>query len=128
MKDFDHLQKARMAWGKDLPDWISGLAHQCNATSQTRVASMLGVSATQISQVIGRTYQGRFDNLRDRYLGVFEAEVVACPALGLLPLNTCRDWRQKSARLHSANAQNVMMYRACKKCPRNKEANDERAN
>lgn len=121
MSEVDHIEKAQSAWGTDLPLWILGLARQCNATSQAKVATRLGVSSTLISQVIGRTYRGRFDNLCDRYLGVFEAEVVACPALGQVALNSCRDWRTKSARLQSANSQNVMMYRACKRCPRNEE-------
>lgn len=117
----DHVAKARTNWGEDLPDWVLGLAEACNAASQNQVAKRLGVSNTMISGTIANKYSGDLQRLEDLYRGAYEAKTVECPALGTLPIDACRRWRQRAERLQSGNALNVTMFRACRRCPLMKE-------
>lgn len=108
---------AREAWGDALPEWVLGLAQQCAASSQNKVAKKLGYSAAVVSTVLRNSYQGSMDAVRDRYLGVYEASVTSCPALGTIGLHVCQNWRGKARHLNPANAMNVKMFRACNRCP-----------
>lgn len=60
------VDRARKAWGADLPDWIARLADACDQTSQVRVAKALGVSAATVNLALGRRYPGRMDRLERR--------------------------------------------------------------
>lgn len=117
MTDHPAILKARDAWGGDLPDWVLGLAQECAKASQNKVALRMDYSAALISQVLSRKYPGDLTAVRDRYLGIFEAQVVDCPELGNMPLNVCQDWRKRARHLQPANARNVQMFRACTRCP-----------
>lgn len=117
MSEHPAIQKARDAWGDDLPDWVLGLAQECAKTSQNKVAVKMGYSAALISQVLSRKYPGDLSGVRDRYLGIYEAQVVDCPELGNMPLHICQNWRKKARQLQPANARNVQMFRACTRCP-----------
>jgi hypothetical protein len=112
--------KARAAWGDGLPQWVADLAAECDRTSQNKVALRMKRSAALISQVIGHKYPGDLAAVEEVFKGVFQAEVVTCPALGEMPANECRDWRAKAARFVSINSMRVQMYRACNRCPRHK--------
>jgi len=124
----DPVEKARASWaaqGKDLPAWVLGLAQQCKASSQSKVAKQLGVSAAMVSNIIAAKYPGDMKRAEDLYRGTYERETIRCPALGDLTLDRCRHWRAKSKRLVNANARNVTMYRACNSCPVNRQPEDE---
>ena len=60
------LDKARAAWGDDMPDWVETLAIECGKTSQNKVAKQLGRSATTISLILGRTYPGEMVSMAER--------------------------------------------------------------
>lgn len=120
------IDRAREAWGDKLPDWVEGLAHQCMATSQNQVAKRLERSASLVSNVLGNRYPGDMKAVEELYRGVFEAAVVECPAMGSIPLDQCRHWRGKSRKLNNTNSRNVMMFRACRRCPQNTGGSDER--
>lgn len=115
------LEKARRCWGEDIPDWIEGLARACMASSQNKVAARMRYSGSLVSSVLSARYSGDLARVEEVYRGVFEAGTVNCPALGEIGLNICHGWRKKSRRLNPANAQNVMMFRACRRCPLNRE-------
>lgn len=116
---------AREAWGDALPEWVEAMARECARTSQNRVAQKMARSAALVSQVLRRRYPGDMAAVEDVFNGVFRGDRVNCPALGLLPLNECRDWRVKSRKFVNVNALRVRMYRACAHCPLNqKEADD----
>ena len=114
------LDIAQEAWGDALPEWVAALAVECAAASQNKVAGRLGVSASMISQVLRRKYQADLTPLEERFMGVFRHARVDCPALGLMPLNECRSWREKSRTFAAGNPLRLRMYRACAGCPRNK--------
>ncbi|WP_102226898.1 hypothetical protein [Acidimangrovimonas sediminis] len=114
------LAIAEEAWGEALPEWVAALAAECAAASQNKVAGRLGVSASMISQVLRRKYPADLTPLEDRFMGVFRHARVDCPALGLMPLNECRSWREKSRTFAAGNPLRLRMYRACAGCPRNR--------
>ena len=101
------------------------MAVECAATSQNRVASLLGRSAAMVSQVLRRKYPADLGPLEEMFKGVFQEARVECPELGLMPANECQDWRRKGRSFASGNPLRVRMFRACAHCPRNRtEAQD----
>jgi hypothetical protein len=112
------LDKAREAWGPDMPEWVETLAIECGKTSQNKVAAKLERSSTMISQALSRTYKGDMEALAERVMGVFEQAVIRCPALGTMPSHVCQDWREKAKTFQTGNPLRVRMYRACHGCPR----------
>lgn len=108
-------------WGEDAPDWIMGLARECAATSQAKVARAMNRSGALVSNVLRRKYEGSYEAVEEVFNGVFKGAVTDCPALGEIPANECRDWRLKSQTFVSVNRQRVDMYRACNRCPRNQK-------
>lgn len=119
------VEIARAAWGAALPDWVERLAAECAASSQNRVATLMGRSPTVVSQVLRAKYPGDMAAVEDIVRGVFEGRVVECPQLGTIPANDCQDWRRKSLKFQPINSMRVDMYRACHRCPRNKKDLDE---
>ena len=119
------VAKARDAWGAALPEWVEAMAHECAKSSQSRVAARLGRSGGLVSQVLANKYPGDLASVEDLFNGVFRAECVQCPALGLLPLNECRDWRVKARKFVNVNTLRVRMYRACIQCPKNRKETDD---
>lgn len=113
------------AWGEALPDWVAALALECDATSQSAVARRLNRSAPALSQIIRKKYPGDLSAFEDLFKGAFLSGRVECPALGLLPLNECRDWRDKSRVFVNVNALRVRMFRACSNCPRNRKKEED---
>ncbi|TNF21843.1 MAG: hypothetical protein EP318_06115 [Rhodobacteraceae bacterium] len=121
----DPIEKARTAWGDDLPDWVELLAQACTHESQNKVAKRLGYSPTVVSNVLSKKYAASLEAVEDKVRGVYDRKTVDCPALGELPSNQCRKWRTKARKLNSANAMNVTMFRACNRCPLHKGQADE---
>lgn len=113
------VEIARLAWGEQLPDWVQRLAVECEATSQNAVAKRLGRSASLISNVLRAKYPGDMGAVEDIVRGALMAAIVACPIRGDMPTHVCRAWRDKSKRFAGNNADRVMMFRACNRCPRN---------
>ncbi len=113
------LAAARAAWGEGIPDWVEELARQVDATSQNQVAQRLKRSASLVSTVLSRSYQGSYAACEDVVRGVYMAGTVECPQLGTIPSSDCRDWQRRP--FMNTNSQRVAMFRACARCPR-KEA------
>ncbi|MEO1000093.1 MAG: hypothetical protein AAFW69_05760 [Pseudomonadota bacterium] len=118
----DPVETAKACWGPEVPDWIMALARACAASSQRRVADRLGRSGSLVNAVLRRRYKGDLEGFEARVRGAYMAATVTCPALGQMPVDVCQDWQVKSARLVSANALRVRMYRACRTCPIAEEA------
>ena len=121
------LERASESWGERMPDWVGVLARACDATSANKVAKRLGRSGALVSQVLRGRYAGDMEAVEELVRGVLMAEVVACPALGDIPTNECRLWREKARHFTNTNALRVQMYRACTRCPRMGGRVDERA-
>lgn len=114
----DHVEKARLAWGADVPSWVIRLAEACMASSQNKVAQRLGVSASLVSTVLANKYAGDMDRVADLCRGEFERQMVRCPVLGDIAPGACHRWQKKADRLRTANNQNARMFRACHACPK----------
>jgi hypothetical protein len=114
-------------WGAEAPEWVKMLASECARSSQSAVARQLEVSLTMVNQTLRRKYPGDLSRIEDLVRGVYMSAEVACPALGTLPANVCRQWRDRSRQFVSVNRERVLMYRACNACPRNKPAEEEGA-
>lgn len=109
------------AWGPDAPDWVRALATACEQTSQAKAAKLIGRSPALVSQVLHGRYQGDMANVEEAVRASVMGAVVVCPALGSLKLLECRNWREKSKAFASTNSLRVMMFRACNRCPLNRE-------
>lgn len=112
------VEKARLAWGETLPDWVSKLAEACAETSQNRVAARINRSASLVSAVLARKYKGDMAAVEEVVRGVYLNASVDCPTLGTIGLNVCRDWMLKAISYSNVNSERVRMYRACQVCPR----------
>ncbi len=112
------LDKARTAWGADLPRWVAEMARACADASQAQVAKRMDYSPTVISQVLNRVYQGSYPAVQEVFEGAFEGLSIDCPALGGISPATCRGWREKARSFGNTNGQRVQMYRACRRCVR----------
>lgn len=113
------LEIAQTAWGDALPDWVELLAKECAASSQNKVAGRLGRSASLVSSVLRKKYNGDMAAVEDVVRGVFERATVDCPRLGTIPANECRDWQRRSLTYSNVNGEVVRQRRACNRCPRN---------
>lgn len=109
------LAAARAAWGEAIPDWVEELARQVDGSSQNRVAKRLKRSASLVSAVLSRSYEGSYGACEDVVRGVYMAGTVACPVLGTIPSSDCRDWQRRP--FLNTNSQRVAMFRACARCP-----------
>lgn len=110
------IDKARAAWGDDMPDWVLVLAEACQKSNQAAVAKQLEYSGALVSFVLSKTYTGDIGRVEQMVRGVLMAETVPCPAIGDLPRHQCLEWQAKPYAVTSSHR--VMMYRACRnKCP-----------
>lgn len=119
------LKTAIEHWGEPLPDWIEALARACVESSQNKVARRLGRSSALVSQVLRRKYTGDMEAVEELVRGAFLNATVLCPVKGQLPTDECSKWRDKAKNWSGANHEVVMMYRACKGCPRFTRAEGE---
>jgi len=110
------IERARAAWGDELPDWVRVLAEACAAESQSRVAKRMGYSAAAVTQVLRRSYAGRTDRLeqavRDTLMG---DAAVACPVLGEITREHCLEEQAKP--FTASSRTRVMLARTCPTCP-----------
>ena len=91
--------------------WIKVLAAECEKTSQAKVASKLGVSATVVNQCIHNKYPGDRERIKNLVEGAYMNHNVICPVLGKIPKNICMEHQQRP--FAATNPQRVQLYRAC---------------
>lgn len=115
----NHAAKAIAAWGKELPDWVRELAGKCDQTSQSRVASLVGYSATTLSLVISNRYTGDVGAVEERVRATIMSAEIGCPELGPLSLAQCLEWRERSSDLKPTSSLRRIMFDACRRCPHN---------
>ncbi|MGR3501576.1 hypothetical protein [Pseudaestuariivita sp.] len=116
------VDKAREAWGSELPDWVEAMAVACDDSSQNQVAKRIGRSSSVVSHVLRNAYPGDMAATEELVRGTFMSGRTDCPALGKIPSNECRLWRERAKSFSSHNAQRVQMFRACRRCPVNRGA------
>ncbi|TXG98590.1 MAG: hypothetical protein E6R08_04075 [Nevskiaceae bacterium] len=83
------IEKARAAWGEELPDWVEALARACDAASQAQVATRIGKSKSTVSLVIAKQYNAGLSAIEQTVRGVLMLATVACPVVGDIALDQC---------------------------------------
>lgn len=119
-----YVEIARAAWGEELPDWVLMLAEEADRTSQSGAARRIGRSAALVSHVLRGNYAGRLDLIEEVVRARIAPTAIDCPVLGGTDSGVCLDWRTRSRAFQPNNRLAVMMYRACRGCPRNRRAED----
>lgn len=116
------VEIARASWGHDAaPDWVIALAKEAERTSQAKAARKIGRSGALVSQALRNRYGGDMSALEELVRARLMGALVDCPSVGTLPLDECRDWREKSRSFTPANPMRVRMFRACKRCRLNQQ-------
>ncbi len=118
------VDKARAAWGENMPDWVMRLAQECARSSQAQVAAHLNRSGSMISSVLAAKYPGDMASIEARVRGAYMDGTVDCPARGALPMDECQDWIAKARVFVNVNRERVGMFRACRSCARFKGGSD----
>lgn len=108
---------ARAAWGAALPEWVEALARACDSESQAAVARRLGYSPSVVSQVLGAKYGAGLGAVETAVRQVFLAAAVACPVLGEITGERCREEQRKP--FAATSSFRVRLWRACRACSHN---------
>lgn len=115
--------KARAAWGADLPEWVLRLAEACDAHGVRGTAAKLKVSPALLSLAINHKHHSDYAFAEQRTRAMLMAEILECPALGLIRAAQCRE--EQNIAFTSVNPLAVAVYRACRNgCrhyPKNRE-------
>ena len=106
-------------WNGSVPDWVTVLVTECDQTSQTDVAKKLTISSAVVSQTIRNQYKGNMGNVEANVRDTFMNAPVHCDALGgAIESATCLTWRRRAEGLTSSSPMRVMMFHACRGCPK----------
>lgn len=119
VKPTPNLQRAAAAWGPNVPDWITALALECDATSQGKVAARLEISAAVVNQVLGNTYKGRVERVETRVRGEYMKATVTCPVLGEISTRDCI--ANQTKKFKPTNPLRVALRKTCPTCPNREE-------
>lgn len=109
------LDRAREAWGRDLPDWVKALAEECDRTSQAAASKQLKLSTSTINQVLGRRYKADLGKIEAAVRGRFLHESLVCPVLGEIKKDRCVAEQKRP--FTPTNAMRVRLWRTCPHCP-----------
>lgn len=112
------LDKARAAWGDDLPDWVEALASACDKSTQAGTARRIGYSPATVSCVLVRRYAGDTAAVERAVRATILAETADCPELGEIALADCLEWRRRSGDFAATSGLRTRMFAACRACPK----------
>jgi len=113
-------------WNGNVPDWVTVLVTECDQSSQADVAKKLAVSSALVSQTIRNQYKGNMANVEATVRDTFMNAPVQCEALGgQIESATCLTWRRRAEDLTSSSPMRVMMFHACRRCPKFKPEAEE---
>jgi hypothetical protein len=118
------IEKAREAWGADLPREIEALALACERSTAKAVAAQLGYSGALISHLLARKYPGNVDLAFAKIRGVLMGEEIECPILGTIGTKRCLDEQKRPFSV--TNSIRARLFHACARCPNNRK-NQEKA-
>lgn len=121
-KDATNIERARAAWGSDMPNWVRLLASACDATNQREAGERIGKSSPYISRIIRNCYPGDLGEAEKLVRAAWGEEDVHCPLWGPIPLASCLSNRRRTAT--PTNSVHHMYRRACPTCPNNSDYPD----
>jgi hypothetical protein len=108
------MATATAAWGNELDEWLIVLATACDRSSQNMVAKKMGYSASVISAVLNKRYQGAYSAVEKTIRGKLMAETLECPILGDLQLDICLAHQKRAVHLNPTSAMRVTLAKACR--------------
>lgn len=110
-------EKARKAWGEDVPNWVEALAKACDETSQAKTAARLGYSPATVNLVLSNRYGASIDTVEQIVRGALMSETVPCPVMGKIGKDRCRQGVETARTFSAANSQHVRLFKTCPTCP-----------
>ena len=117
------LERMEVAWNGKPPLWITALAKHCNASSQKRIAELLGCSSSVISQLLYDTYKGNYDEWAMRVAELLERQKVHCLFFDYeISAAQCFDYR--TGRRGKDMSLRRRFEALCPTCPHNLRAGD----
>lgn len=105
------LTRATEAWGEALPDWVTVLAEECDATSQAATARRIGYSPAVVNTVLKAAYKGDVSAVEQAVKGALLDATVNCPVAGPLAAHVCLEYQRRPFK--PTNAQRVKLYKTC---------------
>ncbi|WP_333822822.1 transcriptional regulator [Pinisolibacter sp.] len=113
---FDHVAKARAAWGDDLRDFVQAIAESASRIGLKATGQILGYSQSVISQVISNTYaKGNLDRVERAARAHLLGETVQCPGYArIIGADRCRD--QQKRPFSSSSPMAARLHEACRTC------------
>ncbi len=111
----EHLEKAQLGWGTDMPAWVRALAMACDQSSQNKTAKLIEYSTTTISLVVKGTYTGDLIAVERAVNARLENAKIDCPVVGELPLAVCLKNQRPPMRI--TNSEQVKFIQTCPTCP-----------
>jgi len=118
------VERAKEFWGPDLPDWVLVLAQEAEkpGSSLSKVSRLIGVSASQASQIIKNSYPGNLGRAEEGVRAKFMNGTVECPVAGELPEARCFEFRKRANGDFSATSSLAARMRlACRSCSYNQK-------
>ena len=117
----DFVAKARAAWGKDIPDWVTVLAEEATRTSLTAVHLRTKLSTGLFSNVIANKYPGDMARVEQIVRGAFMGLTVTCPVLSDIGRDVCLAEQKKN--FSGTSSVRSRLFRACRSgCPHSRLA------
>lgn len=111
----EQLEKAKLGWGEDMPDWVRILAMASDSTSHGTVSKQIGYSKAVISTAIKGTYPGDLKKLQTAVNANLMDAKVDCPIVGNIPLASCLKNQVPPQRY--TNREQVKFVQSCPSCP-----------
>lgn len=110
------LDKAKAAWGEEMPDEVRELAHYVDANTGAAAAKVIGYSPAVVSNMLAARYPGDQSAVFAKIRGALMGEVVVCPVLGEIGRHRCLS--EQKMPFATSNAARARVYRACRSgCP-----------
>jgi hypothetical protein len=110
-KKVDFLEKARAAWGKDVPDFVLKLAEDCQKVGQESIARRIGYNASVVSQVLANKYPGNMVKVEAAVRGALMGATVVCPIVGEIGRDQCLEHQRLGNT--GASPTRAAIYRKC---------------
>jgi len=111
------------AWGAEPPEFIRVLARLVEQQgSRHAAAERIGVNRATVSTLLANKYPASTGRMEKAIMTW--ASFVDCPVLGEITGEQCQKERTKP--FIGSNPTRIRLYRACRACPRNPEAANNR--
>lgn len=109
------VEKAVLAHGEDLPDWVNELAALVDQIGLKAAGARVGYSGSAMSQVINAKYPGDLAAVEAEVRSALLSPTVDCPVLDEITREICLEYQAKP--FSAASARSALVFHACKRCP-----------